>query len=118
MSSAIENRASAVQRVGYSVAEAMQGELVTGYFAKGIVGPGDIAVFFGESGVMKSFVVTDVGLHVGSGRSWCGRRVKQTGVLFILGEGAAGYSQAHPGMGKRHGYRSCHRPRLRLPAQP
>ncbi len=78
---------------GYTFADAMSRPLASNYFVKGVVGPGEISVAFGESGAMKSFVASDIGLHVASDKQWCGRRTKGAGVLFILGEGAAGYNK-------------------------
>lgn len=57
---------------------------------KGVIDAGDLAVIFGESGGLKSFVVLDLALHVASGLDWAGRKVRRGGVLVIAGEGHAG----------------------------
>lgn len=44
----------------------------------------------GASGAMKSFVLLDVAGHVGTGRPWRGRKVKQGTVVRLVAEGAAG----------------------------
>jgi len=78
---------------GYTFAQACDAPLTSSYTVKGIAEPGAVSVFFGDSGTMKSFITTDLAAHVGSSRDWCGRRVRGTGVLVILGEGQAGYAK-------------------------
>lgn len=53
-----------------------------------------LTYMYGEPGCMKTFLTLDMGLCVASGTSWHGRPVKQSPVLFIIGEG-------HQGFGKR-----------------
>jgi len=45
---------------------------------------------FGPSGEGKTFTVLDMALHVAYGRTWHGFQVRQTGVLYVCGEGLAG----------------------------
>ena len=80
-------------RIGYTLAEAMAGDLLEPYFIKGVICPGEVCVIFGESGSLKSFVGTDATLHFSAGKEWCGRRVHGGAVLIVLGEGAAGFKK-------------------------
>ena len=63
------------------------------YIIKGVLALAELAVFFGESGAMKSFMVLDMLLHIALGFDWCGFRVKRCGVLLIAGEGGAGMAK-------------------------
>jgi hypothetical protein len=47
----------------------------------------------GQPGSYKSFVSLDMALCVALGRPWHGRPVKQTPVLYVVGEGLAGYKR-------------------------
>lgn len=47
----------------------------------------------GQPGSYKSFVSLDMALCVALGRAWHGRPVKQTPVLYVVGEGLAGYKR-------------------------
>lgn len=62
------------------------------YLIKGMIDKGELGFLFGESGSMKSFVLTDLLFHVATGKDWHGHRIaSSTGVLIVLGEGQAGY---------------------------
>lgn len=63
------------------------------YLLKGMLNQGDVAILFGESGCMKSFVSTDIAFHVATGKHWHGHRVgpNPSGVMVVLGEGTYGY---------------------------
>jgi|GEM_PF-2633056 len=61
------------------------------WFIKGILPRKKIAVAFGLSGHMKSFVAIDMALHLACGMDWHGHKVKQQqDILYICGEGASG----------------------------
>ena len=45
---------------------------------------------FGAAGSMKTFLAMDWGLHLATGKSWNGSRVKKCPVLYICGEGKSG----------------------------
>ena len=76
--------------IGYSYAQASLIGIDSGYAIKNLI-PNGVTIVFGESQAMKSFVVTDMAWHVATGLDWCGNRVKQHGVLVILGEGQDGF---------------------------
>ncbi|MEI6987177.1 MAG: AAA family ATPase [Rhodospirillaceae bacterium] len=59
---------------------------------KNLLGEGQASCVYGESNCGKSFVVLDIALHIASGRSWRGRRVKQGGVIYVAAEGGFGIS--------------------------
>lgn len=63
------------------------------YLVKGVIAQGDVAFLFGDSGTLKSFVATDLAYHVASGINWHGFKVRQAGVLVVIGEGQAGYKK-------------------------
>jgi len=49
---------------------------------------------FGEPGAMKSFLATDIGLSIASGKTWHGNPIKKKGpVFYIPGEGFAGINK-------------------------
>lgn len=47
----------------------------------------------GQPGAFKSFISLDMALCVALGRPWHGRPVQQTPVLYVVGEGLAGYKR-------------------------
>jgi AAA domain len=49
-----------------------------------------LVVFYGPSGIGKSFVALDWALCVASGLAWFGRETRQGAVLYIAAEGASG----------------------------
>ena len=52
-----------------------------------------LAIVFGASGTFKTFVVIDMALSVATGKDYHGRAVHQGMVVFIAGEGNAGFSR-------------------------
>lgn len=79
---------------GYAFASVNDDDVTTNnYLVKGVISQGDIVFMFGDSGTMKSFVATDMVFHVATGMSWNNRRLKQTGVLAVIGEGQSGYKK-------------------------
>lgn len=61
------------------------------------------AALYAEPKALKSFAALDIGLHIGHGRDWCGKRVQRAGVLYIAGEGARGIRQRLSGWHRHHG---------------
>jgi RecA-family ATPase len=57
----------------------------------GVLPKGGSAVLFGESGTGKTFTALDWSFHIGLGRPWLGRAVKQGDVVYVAGEGGSGY---------------------------
>lgn len=60
------------------------------YVVKGWFDRDAVSVLFGESNTGKTFLALDLALHVASGKSWRGARVRRSGVLYIAAEGAGG----------------------------
>lgn len=56
----------------------------------GLLDRNTLAALYGPSGSGKSFVAVALALHVGTGTWWFGREVREGGVLYVAGEGAAG----------------------------
>lgn len=59
----------------------------------GLVEHGGLSAVIGAPGVGKSSVVLDMACHIATGRTWQGRRVLKTRVLYLPGEGLAGAVQ-------------------------
>ncbi len=60
---------------------------------KGLLGVGEMSVFFGEPKCGKSFLVTHLGLAIATGQSWAGKKVKQCPVIYIVAEGKGGFAK-------------------------
>ncbi len=61
------------------------------YLIKGLMPKTGLHVLYGAPGSGKSFVALDAALHVATGRSWAGRRVRQADVVYVASEGGAGF---------------------------
>lgn len=74
------------------------------YIIKGVMNRGEVAVVFGDSGSMKSFVCADMLFHAVVGWDWRGHKVQQSGCagLVVLGEGQAGYQKRLAALRKHH----------------
>ena len=57
------------------------------YLIKGILEKASNIVLFGQWNVGKSFVALDIAASIACGVTWCGRKVKQGGVLYLGYEG-------------------------------
>lgn len=62
--------------------------IVEGYLEADALG-----MIFGEPGKGKSFVAIDLGLCVATGTPWHGQQVKKGAVIYIAGEGHAGFAR-------------------------
>jgi len=56
---------------------------------KDLLGTSGMTVMYGDSNTAKTFFAVDLGLHVALGWEWFGRRVNQSGVLYIAAEGGS-----------------------------
>lgn len=90
---------------GYTFADAANCDIADAdYLIKGWVGVGELALLFGQSGSMKSFVAADIAFHLATGRAWCGHKIKKaSGVLVVLGEGQAGYRKRLKALAQHYG---------------
>lgn len=57
---------------------------------EGLIDVGAMSVLYGPSGAGKTFLSLDIAFHVAAGLPWAGRPVKQSGVLYLVGEGRRG----------------------------
>lgn len=62
-----------------------------------------LTLIYGHSGVGKSFLSLDVGLHVACGIPWHGHPVRQTPVYYLSGEGHAKFGQRMMAWAEFHG---------------
>jgi hypothetical protein len=62
-----------------------------GWFIKDVLPKAELAVLYGESSAGKSFLLLDMVFSVARGEKWCGRTVKQGRVVYVCGEGKAGF---------------------------
>lgn len=60
-------------------------------FVKRLLALNEMSVWYGEPGCGKSFLLTDLGLHVAHGRPWFGRRTDSGLVIYIAAEGGGGF---------------------------
>ncbi len=97
---------STFEMIGYTFAEAIARELVAPpYIVKGVMNEGEMTFVFGDSGTMKSFVVTDLAYHIARRKTWHGFPVSKAprAVLIVLGEGQAGYVKRLHALHRKHG---------------
>ena len=60
---------------------------------QGLLGAGEMSVWFGEPKCGKSFLVTHLGLHIATGKTWFGKKVKYGTVIYVVAEGAGGFAK-------------------------
>ena len=60
------------------------------YLIRGWLGAGGLSAVYGPSNSGKTFVSVDMAMHVASGQSWRGNRVKHGPVVYIAAEGGGG----------------------------
>lgn len=63
------------------------------WLVKGVLVDGGFSCIFGAPGTSKTFLALDLALSVAHGRDWFGRRVVGGGVVYVTGEGSAGFRQ-------------------------
>jgi len=62
----------------------------TEWLVEEMIGVGEWAFFYGQTGSYKSFLMIDLGQKVARGEPWCGRKTKQGVVIYLAGEGHKG----------------------------
>jgi hypothetical protein len=72
------------------------------YIIKSIIERGVLAEIYGPTQSGKSFLATDLALHVAFGWSWCGKRVRRGGVLYISAEGGTAIVRRLEAFAKHH----------------
>lgn len=61
------------------------------WLVDGMIAEGELTMFFGESGIGKSFASLDLALCIATGQPWHGREVSQGPVLYLPSEGFDGF---------------------------
>ena len=74
-----------------------------------------LTIIYGDPGAGKSFVALDMALRLTNGMDWHGAEAKETGVLYVAGEGARGIGKRVKGWRKKHGLEGVEAPFLLLP---
>lgn len=69
---------------------------------KRLMGTTALAMVYGPPGSGKSFLATDIGLHIAMERDWFGRKVTKGAVLYIAAEGASGLLNRLIGFKRKH----------------
>lgn len=70
---------------------------------KRVLDQGALSMLYGETNAGKTFVVLDLAAHVAMGREWLGRRVAQTGVMYVATEGGGGIRKRIRALADRYG---------------
>lgn len=73
------------------------------YIIKGVIEKGVLAEIYGPTQSGKSFLATDIAMHVALGWRWCGRRVRKGGVLYVSAEGGTAIVRRLEAFAKHHG---------------
>jgi hypothetical protein len=73
------------------------------WFIKGILPAKGLAAIYGASTAGKTFIALDMARHLATGKSWFGRRVKLTNVVYIGLEGEYGLSQRTQAIEQHYG---------------
>ena len=76
----------------------------TNWLVKPYIDTGSSIMLFAETGAGKSFIATDLGIHIATSRSWHGYAVRQSEpVFYIAGEGFAGLNRRIKAWTVHHG---------------
>lgn len=71
--------------------EEIEVDLHSSYLVKGWLDRGAFSAVYGPSNVGKTFLASDLGMHIAAGRDWYGRRVcEPASVVYVAGEGGRG----------------------------
>ncbi len=73
------------------------------WLIKGLMPRHGLMVIYGPPGSGKSFVALDAALHVAAGRPWAGRKVRQSGVVYVAAEGGRGFNKRIHAALRHHG---------------
>lgn len=70
---------------------------------KGLFGPGDLIISYGESTAAKTFGVLDRCWHIALGLPWMGRKTNKRPVLYVCLEGEHGFEKRMEALKRRYG---------------
>ena len=82
---------------------------------EGLIPAHALVLLYGRPGEHKTFIALDMVLRVAYGLDWHGKPTKQTGVLYIAGEGKYGIGQRIKGWRREHGLEGVDAPFKLLP---
>lgn len=85
------------------------------WLVKELVVEDGLTILYGDPGSGKSFIGLDMALRLTLGMDWHGFDTRQTGVLYIAGEGARGLGKRVKGWRREHKTESINSPFLLLP---
>ena len=74
------------------------------YLIHGVLPANERSMIFGYPTTGKSFIATDMALHVSRGKTYEGRRVRQSGVIYCACEGGKGFVNRVFGHAQYHGF--------------
>ena len=77
-----------------------------------------LAIAFGPPKSFKSFLLTDVGLHIAAGREYCGRAVQGGAVIYVTSEGIRGVRRRLVASRRAKGIEGKKMPFALIPAMP
>jgi hypothetical protein len=63
------------------------------YLIENLITDYGLTVIFGDPASGKTFLALDMALHLAYGASWHERETRQTGILYIVGEGVRGFAK-------------------------
>jgi phage/plasmid primase-like uncharacterized protein len=81
----------------------------------GLIPSHGLVLLYGRPGEHKTFIALDMVLRVAYGLDWHGKAAKQTGVLYIAGEGKYGIGQRIKGWRREHALEGVDAPFKLLP---
>lgn len=73
-------------------------------FVEGVLTENAMSVVYGPSNCGKTFFVSDLALHVATGREWRGREIEAGGVVYCALEGGHGIANRVAAWRKHYGY--------------
>jgi hypothetical protein len=85
-------------------------------FVEGLLTERAMSVVYGPSNCGKTFFMTDLSLHVATGRPWRGREIEPGGVIYCALEGGHGITNRVAAFAKAHGLEGYEVPFATVPA--
>ena len=80
---------------------------------RGLIHPGETVLLYGDPAAGKTFCALDIAFHVALGKSWHGRKVTRSSVLYVSLEGNVGFDKRTAAAVSVHGDPGKHFDRLR-----